>query len=271
MPTIFQNTKSNNLLRQSGKVIAGSALLMGDALASMYTGKSSLNNTNMAFRKGNARVKTQRKRKSAGATAQSVKTLMYKTIDNHHCTLQDSTYTVATTHNSIYTANLTATIVQGNSNTTRIGDKIRLEHVEMSFCLTTPSTSGAYTYRILVFYSGDEFNPTGFGAGFGLTGIFLPNTGQNFTAGACVNPKAISLLSDKQIDINSTITGVSDLRTLHYSVSLKRDFLYRASGSVYGKINNLYCVVIGFVAGGIPATTATGTILMNSDIVFKPL
>lgn len=212
------------------------------------------------------------KRQKTVAKRDSVKAQMLRVIDNHHSTMDDNNYLVTSaTQNTIYTANITSVPVQGTTNKQRIGDKIHIQHLDYSIGIATAPAAGAYTWRVMVLWSGEEYNPAGTASGLGFTGIFLPNTGTRNTALGIVNPKAVTVLYDETVDINSIVAATPDVATLKGRIPIHQDFLYDKTGAVYGKTKNLYFVCIPYVVGGTTGATSCGDILPNFDMVFKPI
>jgi len=229
------------------------------------------NNAQTMVARGRTYTRTTTKKRKLYPKTNSVKAQMLRCIDNHHCTASDSNVIVTATHNTIYTNSCTPLIVQGTSNTQRIGDKIHLDSLRLNGWINTPTASGAYTYRVMILWSGNEYNNVGLGSGLGFSEVFLPSTGSSFVTSGIVNPKAVTVLYDEIIVINSLLTGVSDAVSFTKSIPLRQDFMYENSAAVYGKTKNLYFVVMGSVSGGTPATTVVGSIGASYDIVFKPL
>lgn len=211
------------------------------------------------------------KKKKRTTQKNSVKAQILRNIDTHHCTMSDQFYSVNGTHNTIYTALVSGIPAQGTSNINRVGDKIHLMNLELAMGINTNSTAGAYTYRVIVCYSGEEYTPSGLGSGLAFTEVFQPNTGGLYGTLAITNPKAVTVLMDELIDINSVITSTKDVVTIRRNIPLHADFPYQASASVYGKTKNLYVVVVGCVVDGTTGTTVIGTFNLNADMTFKPL
>jgi len=186
-----------------------------------------------------------------------------------HNTINDSTNTTTMTHNTIYTTSITAKVGQGLTNTDRIGDFIHPVSLKVKGLIVAPTTAGAYYYRILVGYSGEEYNVSASNAGLTATEIFLPSQGGFVQGAANVNPKAFTCLYDEMVDVNSVITATSDLKSVSFTVPLSGKFSYQASASAFGKTRNLYFVIIGHVVGGVNGTTACGVGSFNSDLVFQ--
>lgn len=178
--------------------------------------------------------------------------------------------TTSLTHNTINTVIPTAGITQGTSNTTRLADHVELCAIKIKGTFNTAVASNGYSYRILVGYTGEEFNlPTVLGSGLGATELFIPNTDANWEVNGIINPKAFTCIHDSTYDINSQITAVSDISSFAFTVKLDTKFDYQAAGSIYGKSRNLAVVVISSVVGGVSGTTSTGLVVMAYDLIFK--
>lgn len=174
------------------------------------------------------------------------------------------------THDTITTVVPTTGITQGTSNTNRIGDYVDLCAIKLKGYFTSAVTSGVYSYRILVGYTGEEYNlPTVLGTGLTSAELFIPNTTANWAVNGIINPKAFTVLHDETIDINSVLTAVSDISSYSFTVPLNTKFEYQAAASIYGKTRNLAVVVIGSVGGGTVGSTSAGATVMSYDLIFK--
>lgn len=216
-------------------------------------------------RAGNSFVTTRRK-KSTPFSRMSFKKQVESVQPAKHLT---STPGVTSLDDEIYTYGLTTQIVQGTGNTQRIADSIHIAAVKWRGFISTPAASGAYNYRLLIGWSGEEYTTSNFTAS-GLTAleIFLPITVTRNVNGI-INPKAFTCIYDATIDINSTISNVSDLASFETTVQINQDHDYQASSSSFGKTRNLYLIVIPQVVGGTPSTTAAGTFTTSVDLIFK--
>jgi len=186
-----------------------------------------------------------------------------------HNAIPDASNTAVMTHNTIYTTSITAKVAQGDTNADRDGDAIILTAFKWSGVYNSPTTAGAYICRVLIGYSGEEYNVTGSNAGLIAAELFLPGTGGSFFARAIVNPKAFTVLSDTFYDVNSLITTTSDVKTVEGKIQLSGKFPYQQSTSAFGKFKNLYMVVISGVVGGVSGTTASGSFFINTDLIFQ--
>lgn len=213
-------------------------------------------------------VTTDRRKKKARSG--SVKGIMYGLKPAKHYTMDNN---AALLHNTVYTMCPSQGITQGTGNANRLGDRVHLEALKIQANFQSSATAGAYSYRILVGYSGEEYTTANiasqFVSGLGTTQLFFPSTVNFWTVNGIVNPKAFTVLYDQTVDINSQITAVSDVVSYSHTVPLGIDFPYQDSGSVQGKFKNLYIVVIGCVAGGTSGVTAAGNILFSGDLIFK--
>lgn len=181
--------------------------------------------------------------------------------------------TIATMfHDQIWSFNVTAAITQGDSNANRNGDYVHLAAIKIKGFFNAASTAGAYSYRILVGYTGEEYSNTSLSS-TALTDaeIFIPNTTANFRGAGIVNPKAFTCLYDETIDVNSEIAATLSLKSYAFTVQLDKRFPYQASASVFGKTQNLMIAVIAGVAGGTLGVTAAGGTTLSYDLIFKDL
>lgn len=167
---------------------------------------------------------------------------------------------------TVYGVNITAQVVQGDSNAQRDGDAIYLEALKIKGHYETDTVSNAYKCRIIVGYSGEEFTSAIFSAAT-LTGgqVFFSGT-NNYNA--IVNPKAFTQLYETTMDLNSQIEGDATIQSFDATIPLKQMFPYQSAASVYGKTKNLYIVLVAYGVG-IATGTGVGTISMNWDLIFK--
>lgn len=187
-----------------------------------------------------------------------------------HNTINDSTAQATLTHQTIFTRDITQNITQGDGNANRDGDAIFIEAVKLNGFYQTAAATGAYQCRVLLGWSGEEYTIGAMGAGLTAAEVFLPNTGANWAAASIINPKAFTVLYDTTIVINSLTANAVDLESFQTTVPIKKKFSYQSAASVYGKVRNLYLVVVASVNGGTPASTAAGVCGVNIDTIFKP-
>lgn len=200
----------------------------------------------------------------------SFKKMVYGVEEAKHFTYENS---LACLHNVIYTNCPTQGIVQGTDYKTRIGDEIYISKLNIHGTAVASTAANAFKYRIIVGWTGEEVTGSDIGTVFPIalttSQIFQPNTTTLFTTNGLINSKAISVVHDQTIDLNSQITGTADWRTFTASIPLDTVFQYQSSGSVFGKTKNLVVIATAVVAGGTNSTSSCGSIVLSCDLVFK--
>jgi len=224
---------------------------------------------NSGIRYGWSRSRTRTQYKRNNNARKTIKSILYNSLPAKHYTA--SLGVSPPTHSTIYTANLTAGITQGTGNTNRDGDSVRLMALKLKGFVQTPSNAtGMYTYRILVLYSGEEYTSVSWSStGLTDTELFLPGTGTTWVPNGIINPKAVTCLYDKTIDVPTLVTTTADLESFNDTIQLNTDFDYQSTGSALGKTRNLYCLIIGSVVGGVAGSTNTGAVFVSTDLIFK--
>lgn len=216
-------------------------------------------------------------KKTMGKSKSIVKKTILSMAPTYMSQQNDSGLAQNMTMNNIYSSNITAKVLQGTTDSSRQGDEIYLTGLKVKGNFVTPTASNAYQYRVIVGWSGEEYNPGNFGssgAGTGLNAaeIFLPLTGGQYATSSVINPKTLTVLYDQTMDLNSQLTGVSDIIGFDFYVPLSKKFAYQAAGSVYAKFKNLYIIIVSTVATlGTPLTTASGNVNVNTVLMYKNL
>jgi len=211
---------------------------------------------------GVSRKRVARRRKTFAARVRNL--APYK-----HNTINDNSFNPTLTHNTIYTTNITAQITQGDSITGRDGDAVILTSLKCKGAIQTAAATGAFMYRIIVCWSGEEYDLIGSSAGLSAGELFLGSQGGSFNCNSNCNPKSVTVLYDEHISINSLIATTSDVQQIFFSVPINQKFSYQSSGSRFGKMKNLYVVVIPSVVGGTSGVTSCGQVFFNTDMVFQ--
>lgn len=212
---------------------------------------------------------TTKRRKRAGKS-NSLQMKMLAMKPAFHDTVSDTDLLVSHKHNTLYAFSPTQAVTQGTTNADRIGDAIFLEALKIKGLYHCDAATGAYTLRILIGYSGEEYNcATSFVTGFSITDIFLPNTGSSFRTSSIVNPKAFTVLYDTTVELNSNLANTQEVKNVEDVIQLKKKFAYQSSGSQYAKDQNLYIIVCSTVLGGTTGVTNAGASYLTYDLIFK--
>lgn len=149
---------------------------------------------------------------------------------------------------SFYSTNITAKVLQGTTDGTRIGDVINLKSLQINGVAIAGSAGQYYIFRVLIVYSGEEYNPaTMTTGGLGYNEIMVPNAIALTGAMATTNSKSVQVVFDRTYEINSMLLDKIDGIPININVDLKNiKFPFQSGGSVYGKTKNLYVVVASY-------------------------
>lgn len=234
---------------------------LGSAMMASQNGRS-----NTVYGRSNSQSLTTRKRKRTTKST-SVKSQLMKMKPAFHLSYESA---VALNNNALYTVYPTQAIVQGTSNTNRLGDSITLCAMKVRGIFNTATLADGYRYRIIVGWTGEEYtSPTALlTSALAPIELYLPFTGGTLLSNGIVNPKAFTALYDETIDINSQTPTTNDLSSFAFTVPLNDQlFEYQSGGSIYGKTKNLAIVVMGY---GIASAAGTcGGVTCTWDLVFK--
>jgi hypothetical protein len=252
------------LARGAANVVAGSNTVL--APQNRTQGRSTLSRSKTM----RAQYKKKYVKKEKVATVSAVRKMIMGNLETKRYT-GGPAFTAGMVDNSVYTHNLTARLVAGTGETNRLGEEVSLQSIQGTFTFAASVTAGAYQCRFLILYSGEEVDPsnTQFSTG-GLAGpnVFM-NNGLGFTTGV-TNPKAAQILYDRLLEVNSNISGATDIQSVRFNVNLRNlKFKYQEATSAYGKTKNLYlvCVARSLNAAGPPAII--GVPYCNVTLGFK--
>lgn len=212
-------------------------------------------------------------RKSRRKSRKSLKQKIKDTLPAKHNSVSGTVRSSNLTHNTIYTHNVTAQVTQGDAVNNRDGDSIFAAALKVRGSYQVPVSNGGYTFRIMAFWSSEEYNPAPsvgdlFGSGFG-TEIFHGNTANLWSTNGLVNSKQITPLYDETIDINTLTVENEELKSFMFTVPLNKEINYEGPGSAFAKNHNLYIVVFGSVIGGVTGSTNIGNATISYDLIFK--
>jgi len=218
-----------------------------------------------------SRTYTTTKRKQKNSRSYTLTRAIRGTQPAKHVPFSDITISSGL-HNNIYTWCPTQNIARGTNNDQRNGDAVFLEAMKLNFYAASNALiTKAVEVRILVCYSGEEYScPVTF-ISSGLQGaeLFVTSASNGWMPNSMVNPKAVTVLDDRTIILNNSISAVSDLESLSYTIPLKAKFPYQSAGSVYGKTRNLYVVVMGSILDGVTNSTLAYSMNVSGDLIFK--
>jgi len=234
----------------------------------MYRGSGSYQSSGNRYKPSRSSTTVTQKRRKSGGSAYSLKKVIRSTQPAKHCPINDATASL--THNTLLTLGPSQFISVGASRDQRIGDALHLLSLKVSGIVTSVAASTSSThFRLITLWSGEEYTSgANFGSGLGSSEVFI-NSGLAWQPNAICNPKAVTILDDRNIVLNNSITGVADLESFTYTVPLNTDFDYQTATSTFGKNRNLYVVIIGSIVGGISGTTPAGSATVSMDVIYK--
>lgn len=210
----------------------------------------------------------KRQYKKTKSLSAKMKTIALRTHEIKNYNLGNS---AALLHAQQQAFNICAGITQGTSLTGRIGDEITLNAFRAQILCQAPATAGAYSYRIQLLYSGEEYSNTSFSTTtLAFSEVFLSGAVAGFNVGGVVNKKAVTVLYDQVVTINSNVASTADAVHFPCNINLRNvKFPYQSGGSALGKFKNLYFLVTPWVAGGTVSVTSCGNVFVNFSLDYR--
>lgn len=223
-------------------------------------------NVPQAVKGGMSYTRTQRKRRRRFKKRVGLKRKIINTLPAKHNTFETNVTMLA---NAAYTICPTKNITQGTGNQNRLGDDVFLEALRLKGNFESDTEANAYSFRLIVGFTGEEITPTNVWSSAGLTAaeLYQPNTFNILTSGL-VNKKAATILLDEIYDINSQVNGARSLHSYDVLVPLKQKFLYQVDGGVFGKTKNLFVWIVGYAVDKF-GVTPIGRNYISVDLIFK--
>lgn len=148
----------------------------------------------------------------------------------------------------MYFTSPTQNISQGTAINQRLGDQVKLKYLKINGLFSAATlANAACKFRISVFYC-----PEGKAASSVTTGaftgaeLFQPNTATTPAVGM-FDEKAVTVLADMTVDLNSSISTAQDVKSFAFNIPLKNAVLnFREAGSAFSNKRNLYIMVTGY-------------------------
>lgn len=171
----------------------------------------------------------------------------------------------------LYTQNLVSPIAIGTGNNKRTSEEIHLEAIKCRFTLLNPyaTLNDVSNIRIMLVKSNQQYAAGGSWSisGFSNSTLFLNNPG-NPTSDGMPDPKLVTVYYDKVHTLQPCVPLQPCIKTIVETIRLDQKFIYE-TGTTWAKQSNLYFVVSACVASGTGGVTNAGTIVLNSDLIFK--
>lgn len=209
--------------------------------------------------------------KKSKSFATKVRTVISRAAQTKHVSAEVSTSAVVA--NTIYTISPTQNIAAGTSISGRLGDAVKLHKLRLNGYVFAAALANANAkFRVTVFYSSTaKAASTTTSGAFAPIDLFLNNTYTLSPITGQIDEKALTLLADQTIDLNSIVASSSDVKSWTmdiYLKDIKMNFI--ESGSAFGETKNLYiCYQAYSIAGANP--TNCGAMFFSYDLQFKDI
>lgn len=210
------------------------------------------------------------KRTKPASFATRVRKIISSTAQLKHAS--NSANTSGMDSDVMYFTSPTQNIAQGTAINQRIGDQVKLKYLKVNGFFVAANSANAHTkFRVSVFYSPEDNAAASVTASAFTSGeLFLPNTAGTNSYGI-YDEKAVTVLADLTIDLNSIINTSEDLKSFAFSVPLKNvKANYVDSGSTFCTKKNLYIMVMGYTAVGANIANV-GTFSYSYDLGFNDI
>jgi len=186
----------------------------------------------------------------------------------HNVSNATGTANFVTSHNNVYSKNLTYDVTQGTAQGNRQGDTIYLCALRLSGFYESPiSDANGIIYRIIVYWS-DVYAATGnWGTATITTGNLFINSGDRNST-LITDPKKITVLYDETTVIQPSIAQVYTAMDIATKVSIEKAINFLPGANEVNP-RQLYISIIPSVANGTAGITDTGKFIMGTDLIFK--
>jgi len=247
----------------AGRVALSVAETSGTQSKKVHGHPSRNKNYNMPVKR-TQRKKPQRK----VATVAAVKRMLSGVLEKKQLAVPLDTLFPNATSDTVLSHNITAQLTQGTTDGKRVGDEVYLNALHINGSIITDVKAGFYRFRILVGWSGEEYDPAAADittGGLGASQVFVQNPTEILTG--IVNTKAFTTLYDTILDISSQIDGCNEGQTFRTVIPLNQKFKYNGAGDKYGKTKNLYIIMVPKFFG--PVTPAANIGIQYTSYVLK--
>ena len=147
----------------------------------------------------------------------------------------------------MYFTSPTQNISPGTAINQRLGDQVKLKYLKVNGYFSAATLANANAkFRVTVFYCPEARAASSVTSNaFTQAELFMPNS-VNTTTCAMFDEKALTVLADLSIDLNSNVSTSQEIKSFAFTVPLKNAVLnFRESGSAFSHKRNLYIMVTG--------------------------
>jgi len=209
---------------------------------------------------------TKRKRKPMKTGLKTVMRSLESAL--HLSSNATGTANFTTSHNNVYTKNLTYDLTQGTAQSNRQGDNVYLCSLRVSGFYESPvGSSNGTIFRVLVYWSDAYANTGNFGTATITSGDLFINSGDRNSM-LIVDPKKITVLYDETVVVQPTVAAIYTAQDIIAKVSIEKAIKFNP-GTNEVNPRNLYLTIIPTVSNGTTGITDTGKFIIGTDLVFK--
>lgn len=148
----------------------------------------------------------------------------------------------------MYFTSPTQNVSPGTDVASRLGDQIKLKYLKINGFFSAATLANANCkFRVSVFYCPEGKSASSVTSGaFTGSELFHPNTTATY-AFAMFDSKAVTVLADMTLDLNSNVSTSQEIKSFAFTVPLKNAVLnYKNSGSAFANKKNIYIMITGY-------------------------
>jgi len=218
-----------------------------------------------------ARRKYSRKTtKKPASFAKRVRKVISATAQLKHAS--NNTFVGTLSNDLMYFTCPTQNVARGTAINERIGDQVKLKYLKINgFFSASTAANANVKMRVSVFYCTDGRSASSVSVGtFSAQDLFHPNTFGTPSTGAW-DEKAITVLADMTIDLNSNVSTSQEVKSFAFTVPLKNSVCsYKESGSAFSHKRNLYIMITGHTPVGANVLNL-GQVAYSYDLGFNDI
>lgn len=189
--------------------------------------------------------KYTRKSKKPASFAKRVRKVISAAAQLKHAT--NNAFVGTLSNDTLYFTLPTQNIARGTSINERVGDQVKLKYLKINgFFSASTAANANVKLRVSVFYSADGRSASSVTSGaFSAQDLFHPNTFGTPATGIW-DEKALTVLADMTIDLNSNVSTSQEVKSFAFTVPLKNAVCnFKESGSAFSLKRNIYVVITG--------------------------
>ncbi len=175
-------------------------------------------------------------------------------------------------HQTVYSFNPLAQIVQGTSGGQREGDVIHLDRIVVNAAISNAGSAATFgiDMRVLILVTTSQFNPSSsaYGSGIGATDLFF-NPSNPYVS--LVDPRRAWILCDEYHHITPKFSTEVEDKQCTLECQINKPFEYSGKSSTYGVSSNIYVVLVPYAFNATAGVTIVGSVDSSVLVCFRNL